>query len=553
MILRESHSAVNELIKKLPSLSKHDYGAIDQLVKDVAYRHKISIKALHKLFHGHYKTTPNDWVAKNKLTEDRSIDLILEVKKCATWAKEKLKIKILPKIKLSYDTEEAQNNHHTGGHTLGDNTIWVYAKNRNLVDILRTILHELVHVRQEQDGKIKPGDSYPGSPIEVEADAVAGVLIKQWGAMNHHIFEGYKEVTQKYITSGADPSKVKTAIDQYRELVNRNQVAGDERNIDWWGKNKSFNEFSNFISSKDLNRTKTQLKRNKVQGEVITLRDDDEWTIVIPLDKDASCNYGSNTDWCTAKRERDYYEDYVAKGVVLIYCINNQTKKKWAIATSFVVKNSSEFFDQHDTSLTSQQFATQTGLNPTQLISQASKYNTQIEKARQNVKYKDKLTNPKTAYEYAENVIKGRWTEGEAVIASNPKYAYYYAKNVIKGRWHEGEAVIASDPKYAYFYAINVIVGRWHEGEAVIASDPKYAYLYVMNVIKGIWPEGEAVISRDANYALYYATDIIKGRFPEGEAAIASDPYYAKEYANFLKNKKKTSYFSVLSSFLDLK
>ena len=292
------------------------------------------------------------------------------------------------------------------------------------------------------------------------------------------ITEGYKEVTQKYITSGADPSKVKTAIDQYKELVKRNQVAGDERNIDWWGKNKSFADLEKFISSKDLNRTKTQLKRNKIQGEVVTLRDDDEWTIVIPLDKDTSCNYGSNTDWCTAKRERDYYEDYVAKGVVLIYCINNQTKKKWAIATSFVVKNSSEFFDQHDTSLTSQQFATQTGLNPTQLISQASKYNTQIEKARQNVKYKDKLTNPKTAYEYAENVIKGRWTEGEAVIASNPKYAYYYAKNVIKGRWHEGEAVIASDPCYAYKYARDFIKGRWPKGEAAIASDPKYANEY---------------------------------------------------------------------------
>ena len=348
------------------------------------------------------------------------------------------------------------------------------------------------------------------------------------------ITEGYKEVTQKYITSGADPSKVKTAIDQYKELVNRNQASGNEKDIDWWGKNKSFNEFSNFISSKDLNRTKTQLKRNKVQGEVVTLRDDDEWTIVIPLDKDASCNYGSNTDWCTAKRERDHYEDYIDKGVVLIYCINNQTKKKWAIATSFNLTNQSEFFDQHDTSLTSKEFARQTGLNPTQLISQASKYKTEIEKARQKIfdeRYKDKLTNPKTAFSYAIDVIKGRFPEGEAVIASDPEYAYKYAMYVVKGRWPAVETKFASDPYRAYLYATDIIKGRWPEGEAAIASDPFYAYYYAKNVIKGRFPEGEDAIARNLNYAYEYARSIIKGRFPEGEAVIASDPEYAYEYA----------------------
>ena len=65
----------------------------------------------------------------------------------------------------------------------------VYAKNRNLVDILRTVFHEFVHVKQGIDGRIEPGSSYPGSPIEAEADMMAGKYIKIYGEKNHHIFQ----------------------------------------------------------------------------------------------------------------------------------------------------------------------------------------------------------------------------------------------------------------------------------------------------------------------------------------------------------------------------
>lgn len=112
-----------------------------------------------------------------------------EVEKFAQWAGNVLNIKKLPKIELSMDSEESQTNHHTGGHVPGSGHIWVYAKNRNLVDILRTVFHELVHVRQHEINMIKPGSSYPGSPIESMADMLAGKYIKIYGEKNNHIFE----------------------------------------------------------------------------------------------------------------------------------------------------------------------------------------------------------------------------------------------------------------------------------------------------------------------------------------------------------------------------
>lgn len=185
-------SAVTELTTKLPSLAKHDYNTIDTLMKSVAKKHRITDKLLHDKFLKKHKKSPDSWIT-DKLKE---IDVETgdssrqrEVDKFVDWACGILKIENKPEIELSDDTEEAQNNHHTGGHTPGDDSIWVYAKNRNMVDILRTVFHELVHVRQGELNMIKPGSSYPGSPIEAQADMLAGKYIKIYGAKNHHIFE----------------------------------------------------------------------------------------------------------------------------------------------------------------------------------------------------------------------------------------------------------------------------------------------------------------------------------------------------------------------------
>lgn len=143
--------------------------------------------------HANIKKTPKgtrtktDW---ERLDEDGSdLDLQSEVDKFVDWSVKRLHIKSKPVVELSMDTEEAQTNHHTGGHVDGEDSIWVYAKNRNLVDILRTTFHELVHVRQGELNMIRPGSSYPGSPIEVMADALAGKWIKIYGEKNHHIFQ----------------------------------------------------------------------------------------------------------------------------------------------------------------------------------------------------------------------------------------------------------------------------------------------------------------------------------------------------------------------------
>ena len=268
-----------ELAKRLPSLAKHDYNTIDDLMRKVAKKHKITARALSDLFKKKYRNTPDSWI-KGKLDEslpgganrnvrrtkseillylirqadrknnsdagdlfrmliphlekaelykeysltdlfkledvdksllyvlgplfredadeilqglrentEHNLDIPAEVEKFVDWTAKRLNLQKVPSIELSMDSEEAQTNHHTGGHVPGEDSVWVYAKNRNLVDILRTVFHELVHVRQGELDMIDSGDSYPGSPIEAMADLLAGKYIKIYGEKNHHIFQ----------------------------------------------------------------------------------------------------------------------------------------------------------------------------------------------------------------------------------------------------------------------------------------------------------------------------------------------------------------------------
>lgn len=94
-----------------------------------------------------------------------------------------------PNIKLSYNEDDAQKMKSFGQYMPETNEIVVVAKNRNLADILRTIAHELVHQKQKTEGKLTPDSGKTGSPVENEANALAGILMREFGKHNPQIFE----------------------------------------------------------------------------------------------------------------------------------------------------------------------------------------------------------------------------------------------------------------------------------------------------------------------------------------------------------------------------
>lgn len=95
----------------------------------------------------------------------------------------------MPEVVISYDEKEAGNMKSFGKYTPDTNELRVVATNRNLADILRTVAHELVHHKQKKDGKLDINSNDTGSEVENEANALAGVLMREFGQENPIIFE----------------------------------------------------------------------------------------------------------------------------------------------------------------------------------------------------------------------------------------------------------------------------------------------------------------------------------------------------------------------------
>jgi Zn-dependent peptidase ImmA (M78 family) len=112
------------------------------------------------------------------------------IKKFVDFVDKKLKLgDDLPKIVISYDEKEAQNMKSFGKYTPETNELRVVALNRNLADVLRTFAHELKHNEQRIKGILKPDSNDTGSEIENEANAFAGIAMREFGKENPIIFE----------------------------------------------------------------------------------------------------------------------------------------------------------------------------------------------------------------------------------------------------------------------------------------------------------------------------------------------------------------------------
>ena len=95
----------------------------------------------------------------------------------------------MPNIVISYDENEAAGMHSFGKYTPETNELRVVAVNRNLADVLRTLAHELIHHMQRLKGVLGQDSNDTGSEHENEANALAGVYMREFGAKNPIIFE----------------------------------------------------------------------------------------------------------------------------------------------------------------------------------------------------------------------------------------------------------------------------------------------------------------------------------------------------------------------------
>lgn len=124
------------------------------------------------------------------LTEQPVTDGSTEIVKAfVDFASQRLGLDKQPKIKLIRDPKAASVRRSFGGYMPGEFSIEINTGNRHIMDVLRTLAHEMVHYKQDLNDELKPDSGRDGSPQENEANAKAAVIMRLWAKMNPELFQ----------------------------------------------------------------------------------------------------------------------------------------------------------------------------------------------------------------------------------------------------------------------------------------------------------------------------------------------------------------------------
>ena len=96
----------------------------------------------------------------------------------------------LPEIVLHTDPAWSTHNHSFGRYDPDTHTLNVSMPNRHILDVLRTVAHELVHCSQnQQHGQLPDDAGETGSRWENDANARAGIIMRNWANLHPEDFE----------------------------------------------------------------------------------------------------------------------------------------------------------------------------------------------------------------------------------------------------------------------------------------------------------------------------------------------------------------------------
>jgi hypothetical protein len=105
------------------------------------------------------------------------------------FVKKQLELKSVPTIKIQNNRDGLKTTANYD-YTKENKLIKVCAKNRALVDVCRSIAHEMVHHKQFEEGRLDgPQPPDIGGEIEDEANAKAGQFIKMYAKEDSTIYD----------------------------------------------------------------------------------------------------------------------------------------------------------------------------------------------------------------------------------------------------------------------------------------------------------------------------------------------------------------------------
>ena len=142
------------------------------------------------------------------LVEDQS-PLIAAIKDFLPIAIKNLKLKQLPKINFERNVKSKHDQPTFGvyHHDTDTKIILLDIEERHPIDIIRTLAHELVHYKQDLEGRLGKNSWKTGSPTENEAHEKAGIMMREFDKKYPHYLKSQAIEFNENFADGKNPGR----------------------------------------------------------------------------------------------------------------------------------------------------------------------------------------------------------------------------------------------------------------------------------------------------------------------------------------------------------
>jgi len=144
----------------------------------------------------------------------------------------------------------------------------------------------------------------------------------------------------QYIEDPSRPEHIRDVIRIFDQQVKRNII--DQKDINQY---KTWQEVEQATTEAGKKKTRSQ-QREEIKGNAEKIVDNDQVTIVVPKDFEASKLYGKGTKWCTTMHGGQYWDDYTSRGVKFYYIMDKVNNTKYAVAV--YLSGEKEVYDAED-------------------------------------------------------------------------------------------------------------------------------------------------------------------------------------------------------------
>jgi hypothetical protein len=142
------------------------------------------------------------------------------------------------------------------------------------------------------------------------------------------LLEGtFDDAKSKWVADGYNEHNVDAYIKMFKELRDKNQISGKEKDISIWVK-KDFVDFINFVKEHQDKHERKQILKAKSKDAVRVFENDK--SVVFEIKSyEASVKYGMGTKWCISMdTSSQYWNDYSNKQHINFYFIVSKIEPK---------------------------------------------------------------------------------------------------------------------------------------------------------------------------------------------------------------------------------